>query len=104
MNRLQRREESQLEALQAELAPALAAGERSQRRLEAFLAKDDAGALRRESRANDSAVEALWAVRNGICGRAGGKRPDAATVGACGARRQGSARPVGECRRRCCGP
>ena len=64
VNRLQQRGNGRLDALRAELVAALEAGERSQRRLEAFLAKDDAEALRRELRANDSAVESLWAVRN----------------------------------------
>lgn len=64
VNRLQRLEQGRLDALQAELDSALAASELSQRRLEAFLATDDSGALRRQSRANDSAVETLWEVRN----------------------------------------
>ena len=59
-------------ALQTELASALQAGEQSQRRLEAFLAEDDAAALRRELRANESAVERLWAVR--------GDHPDAVSA------------------------
>ncbi len=92
VNRMQRLEQGgggggALNALQTELASALQAGEQSQRRLEAFLAEDDAAALRRELGANESAVETLWTVR--------GNDPDAASAPAAIAELEAENRTLG---------
>lgn len=73
--------------MQTELVSALQAGEQSQRRLEAFLAEDDAAALRRELHANESAVETLWTVR--------GNAPDAASATAAIAELEAENRALG---------
>lgn len=89
VNRMQRLEKGggAIDALQTELASALQAGEQSQRRLEAFVAEDDAAALRRELRANESALERLWAV--------GGNDPDAASARAAIAELEAENRALG---------